>query len=343
MNEDKTKNEEKELKRLLEAHVLVYKNKHGKTPTLEDLTSMISGDGEKEASAAPSPVASKEVNSGSPVQEVKSEPTSKDEGLKKEDPIAPGSHATGLQKETTVNEEGEIEPKILSMKCYYGMKDLKDGAKEPDQNKILFYEHPNEGRVYSVEDQGWLPSRPSVLDHLPHRNLNFDERDIVAAIAHGVMDDEDYDSLDKSGMITETPKRLWDLGKKLKNQVADLQSLNKSIEEPEDEEMEFEDDVEESESDSVAKKMMELAVGSGVGGSIGFSETAELGSNTFDEIMNAAMSRAMTGMEDIIREIVQEEIQKLLEEPEQSEDGDFSEEIPHDDNFEIEDDSDELE
>lgn len=327
---DKSKEEEKELKRLLDAHVLVYKNRHGKTPSLEELSEMLSKTDDTEEQKTPTPVASKDVNVGSPVQEVKGEKTTEDVGLKKEDPVAPGPEAQGLEKEDGMHDIPE--PKILNMKCYYGMKDI-EGKKEPDPNRILFYEHPDIGRTYSVEDQNWMDSRPHVLDHLPSRALNFDERDIVGAIAHGVMDDEDYMTLEKAGMITDTPKRLWELGRKLKTQVADLQSLAKSEEEPNEETEEpeeLEEDQPNLEEDySVAKKMLELATS---GSDSEFSEgLLSEGGSPFDNIMKTAMKAAMTGMEKQIREIVREEIENLLNDSEDLEENHIEDYMPEDD------------
>lgn len=313
---EKQKQEEKELKRLLDAHVLVLKNKLGRTPTMDEIQESL-GKGE-ETEAAHIPVASEKPESGEPVQEVKS-PSVK--------------HNTDA--ELVKNEEGEelspeeidSEPKILNTKVYYGMADAEDGSKRSDPHKVLYYELPD-NRCYCCETQEWLSERPSVLDHLPSRPIEYSERDIVNAIAHGVMDDSDYDALEKTGIMTETPRKLWGLVKKLKTQMEELEKSEESDEEvesnaeeddprtlPEDDsdsEIEVDQDYEhaghaEASGDDMVKYFLDAA---GVDGSEKEELVEVLGEDVMARIMETATKLALSGLEEQIREIVRDELGK---------------------------------
>lgn len=193
---DLIKEDAKTLKRLLDAHMLVAQNKLGRSPTMQELLESI---GEQQPAE------------------------------KKEEVPVP---------EAVENEQAAKEPKILHFKVYYGMSDKKnkDGALEKcaDPNKILYYES-GDGTVYDVGTQQWMPDRPSILDHLPVRPLMHDERgqDVLRAIANGVLDDDDYDALEKVGMINEDAKKVFGLYKKALDLNTQMQQLEKS-EEPEE-------------------------------------------------------------------------------------------------------------
>jgi hypothetical protein len=289
MNESKKQPDEgKELKRLLDAHIEVAKARLGRTPTLEDLQKMLTVT--HEASANQTPVAAEKPQGGEPKQEVKSP-----EGATTE-------LSEGLQKDE------DKEPSILSMKVYYGLGVGQDGAeKKPDPNKILFYE-TSDGRAYDTNQNQWCDQRPAVLDHLPCRPIQFNERDIVAAIAHGVMEDGDFDALDKAQMISETPRKLWNLKKKLMSQVEELE---KSLMiEPEESKEEVDSDLlpgeDPNKGDDFVSKFKELA---GVGGYQIDANTQELpGDDVLSQIIKAATAEALTGMEDMIRAIVRDEL-----------------------------------
>lgn len=285
MNDVKKPDESKELKRLLDAHIEVAKARLGRTPSLDDIHQMLSVT-HSAGSANQTPVASERPDSGEPKQEVKSPEgatTELSEGLEKDD---------------------SKEPSILSMKVYYGLGGGQDGSeKKPDSNKVLFYETAD-GRAYDTNDSKWCDQRPSVLDHLPSRPLQFNERDIVAAIAHGVMEDEDFDALDKAQMISETPRKLWSLKKKLMGQVQELEK-SQSIELSEPEE-EFESENSLDQADDFISKFKELA---GVGGyQIDANEQELPGDDVLSQIIQAATAEALTGMEDMIRAIVRDEL-----------------------------------
>lgn len=126
------------------------------------------------------------------------------------------------------------EPKILHLKVYYGMgkkKGEKGETREHDPNKVLFYEG-HDGKVYDCGQQGWLDHRPDVLDHLPSRPLQYDAKntDIVRALINGVIDDEDYTALDKSGVLNDDTKKVYALHKRANELHQQIQSLEKSEE-----------------------------------------------------------------------------------------------------------------
>ena len=132
--------------------------------------------------------------------------------------------------------ENTAEPKILHLKVYYGMgkkKGEKGETREHDPSKVLFYEG-HDGKVYDCGQQAWLDNRPDVLDHLPSRPLQYDAKnmDILRALVNGVVDDEDYAALDKSGVLNDDTKKVYALHKRANELHQQIQSLEKS-EEPE--------------------------------------------------------------------------------------------------------------
>jgi hypothetical protein len=290
MSENKKPDESKELKRLLDAHIEVAKARLGRAPSLEDLQKMITVT--HEASANQTPVASEKPQSGEPKQEVKSP-----EGATTE-------LSEGLQKDE------EKEPSILSMKVYYGLGTgvfPADAEKKPDPNKVLFYETAD-GRAYDTNDNKWCDQRPAVLDHLPCRPIQFNERDIVAAIAHGVMEDGDFDALDKAQMISETPRKLWSLKKRLMSQVEELEkSQVAEIEEPEEEiDTDLLPGEDPHKGDNFISKFKEFAGVSDY--QIDANEQELPGDDVLSQIIQAATAEALTGMEEMIRAIVRDEL-----------------------------------
>ena len=306
----KTTDESKELKRLLDAHIEVAKARLGRAPSLDDIHQMLTVT--HSASANQTPVASKPTESGEPKQQVKSPQgatTELEEGLQKDSTQDP-----------SVLAESELkDPAILGMKVYYGLGSSPDGSeKKPDPNKVLFYES-HDGRAYDCNANSWCDQRPPVLDHLASRPIQFNERDIVAAIAHGVMEDGDFDALDKAQMISETPRKLWGLKKKLMGQVQELEKSQAANTEEfgtqdvgtesndSDFDMTPEGDFSTPYNSSAGinlfNKIKELS-GAGLQ-----SEEAEVaGEDVLSQIIQAATSEALTGMEDLIRAIVRDEM-----------------------------------
>lgn len=288
MNDNKKQpDESKELKRLLDAHIEVAKARLGRAPSLDDIHQMLSVT--HSASANQTPVASEKPQSGEPKQEVKSP-----EGATTE--LSEGLH-----------KDEEKEPSILSMKVYYGLGGQDGAEKKPDPNKVLFYETAD-GRAYDTNDNKWCDQRPAVLDHLPCRPIQFNERDIVAAIAHGVMEDGDFDALDKAQMISETPRKLWSLKKKLMSQVQELEkSQVVELEEPSEEvDSDLLPGEDPNKGDNFISKFKEFA---GVGDyQIDANDQEMPGDDVLSQIIQAATAEALTGMEEMIRAIVRDEL-----------------------------------
>lgn len=140
----------------------------------------------------------------------------------------PGQESHEMNQDEQGEEEQLLEPEITKVIVYYGVgKDKKE-----DPNAILFYEKPD-GSVVDVNGGRVLAERPSVLDHLKSRPINFEDRDIIASIVNGVMGDKDYETLEKAGLITDIPRRLWQRFQDLKKYQEDYDQLIKSESEEE--------------------------------------------------------------------------------------------------------------
>jgi hypothetical protein len=218
--EDQAKNDEKELKRLLESYLAVAKHKLGRPATMEDLTKMLSPENQGQEDLGQhqtaTPVTAKPVGERSLDRATETQPA--------QGTVAPHTD----QSEPLHKDEEDSLPAIVRMKIYYGM--AGDGEhKKPDPSKILYYE-THDGRFYNTHTQDWEMSKPVMADHLPSRPIEQHEKDVVAAIAHGVMDEDSFNALDKAEMIGDTPRRLWQAMTKLKSLHQDLEKST----EPED-------------------------------------------------------------------------------------------------------------
>lgn len=227
--QDKAKEDEKQLKKLLDSYTTVAAHKLGRPPTLDDLTKMLTENAGQEempgAKAAPTPVTSQPVaqrgmdqtsdtTPKQPAQGTQASPTASPQNPQPMDKAAPAGE--GMDADP----DGEPPPNIAKMTVYYGMGEGE--PRQPDPGNILFYKHPD-GRFYDTNAQDWSDVEPPMARHLPSRPIRFNEQDIVAAIAHGVMDDTDYEQLDKAQMIGHNPRLLWEKVKKLHGLYSDLQ------------------------------------------------------------------------------------------------------------------------
>ena len=224
------------------------------------------------------------------------------------------SISKGMQDAISPKDSSEEEPKgtflprILDMHVIHGLGE----GKKPDPNKILFYHDTASDKYYDCDSHEWCDEKPSVVDHLYNRPIAYNDQDIVAAIAHGVMDDGDYEALDKSGLLGEMPKKLWSHIKTLKDLVDQQEKMAKSDEES----MESED----PESNDLDSEPTSEIHEEELSGEIPQSQEDDMempGDNVIEMIMAAALSKA----DDRLREIVREEIARLL-----SGDGDSSDE-----------------
>ena len=266
--QEKAPNPAKDAKKLFESHYLVAKQKLGRDPSFEDVLACMN-----EKTKVPSELPQAQAM---PI------------------PVAGQNEPEGSPN----------RPKILDFKAYYGMSDGEDGQRNPDPKKILFYEDPTTNHVYDCSINDWAPTRPGVLDHLPHRPIEFDDHDIVAAIAHGVLDDDDFSALDKSGLISDIPRTLWTKSKELQKNLDDLENLDKT-EELKKSESGLEDDDDEEETDNVK----EIKNQAGVDPESQLGELAEVhGEDLVSQIMSISLQLALTGMDEQIRAIVRDEM-----------------------------------
>ena len=201
-------------------------------------------------------------------------------------------------------EQGDGIPDIAKTLIYYGL-----GAdKKSDPSKILYYERPD-GSCIDVSS-GAIGSRPSVLDHLPSRPITMEERDVVSAMAHGAMSDNDYDALDGAGLIGDTAKALWAKLQMLRSQMAKSE-LAKSDDGEGAEEPKEEQEPKEKAEEEPSEQADEKTEPSSEGESDQLKEVREdVGEDVFQEIMDLAMAKALNavtndmGLESKIREII---------------------------------------
>lgn len=308
--EQLTKEEEKNLHSQMEAYIEVAKHKLGRTPTVEELIELMS---------------SKEE-----------EPVEKTEDLSAV--VAPDPQAVpGVVSTDELSMSGGLDaPALTQMLVYYGMSD-NNGTRAPDPSKILFYEDPLTGACYDTNLGEWSDERPSMLDHLMSRPIQNDENDILSAIAHGIVSDEDFEMLDRAGLIGETPKKIFQIMTQMQQDMDMLEELKMQssqeqfdIENLQDDGLMKSDDgelAEESEpedeewpeDDFVPQNVEDQNIPSNGD----HSELME-SEGIIDEIIKlaceAAQSQNTRELEPLIRKICREEILKYVNEPEEEED-----------------------
>ena len=276
MPQDTPKNEinpETEIKKLLSAHMTVLKDKLGRAPTADEIAEALKGS--SESSDATKPITAPED--------------------------VPANTA---------------EPKILHLKVYYGMgqkKGDKGGVKEPDPNKVLFYES-SDGKTYDCGKQTWLEDRPDVLDHLHNRPLLYDSKntDILRALMNGVIDDEDFDALDKSGVLNEDTKKVYALHKRANELNQQIQSLEKSAE------VDMEDVVPPSTEDCAHGPAMQgVNVVKNYLDTVGVQQSLEMVQEAFGEqgvdLFQQILIAALTDVDEKTRMLVREEMERYIE------------------------------
>ena len=214
------------------------------------------------------------------------------------------------QDKPQIEDVVEGEPKILKLKIFYGMGD-KDGSRVPDKHKVLFYE-TGDGKVYDCNSGSWMPNRPPVLDHLQSRPIEYDEsgRDIMRAMVHGVVDDEDYNALDQTGILSEEAKKLFALYKNVSDLKNQSQSLEKSEEVPSDEKKEpeyYSMDATEGHEPKTS------SIFQGISMKEKSEVTNEIGENVIQQIMSVAMEEIKTMTEEMVKEEIVRFIKPLSE------------------------------
>jgi hypothetical protein len=107
------------------------------------------------------------------------------------------------------------EPRILGFKVYFGKK---------SENPVFYFD-PSTNGYFDVNNKNWMQDRPQMCDHLNERDMG--TNDVFDTILHGVMDDEDYSSLEKMNLIDDRSKQLW---KKLNFMQEQTNAMMKSME-----------------------------------------------------------------------------------------------------------------
>lgn len=305
--EEQSKADETQLKKLLESYTAVAKHKLGRTPTLEDLTKMLTPENQGQedlgAHQTQTPVTAKPVGKRSLDRATETQPA--------QGTVAPHTDTSEPLKKDDESEGEEGLPTVARMKVYYGMGSAgADGTKKPDPGKILFYE-THDGRFFDTGKQEWELGRPTMADHLPCRPIEQHEKDVVAAIAHGVMDDESYNALDKAEMIGDTPRRLWSAMQRLKTLHGDLE---KSTDMPDtDDDVSVDPDLLPGapSQGSGVDLLHEFQDTAGVAGMTREDAPQEPGQDLIRQIMEAALSAIDDDLEPKIVGIVRRELAKF--------------------------------
>jgi hypothetical protein len=126
------------------------------------------------------------------------------------------------QAEQEQQEPEEVDhPKCLSYSIFHGK----------DPQRPLYYHDPSDMGYFDVQKGMWQLDKPELLDHLTSREPQ--SQDLAHMILHGIMDDGDYDRLDKAGMIDESGKALREKLGMLKDRHQELQKSIDDISEQE--------------------------------------------------------------------------------------------------------------
>lgn len=199
--EEQQKNLEKELKKKIDSFVEVTKHRLGRAPSLEDVIDTI-----KHLSGEQQMPEDEQNNIISFVEKLKSDELEKGS----ENPAVPESNT----------EEPIQGPKILTSRIYYGLGE----DKKPDKHNVLFYE--KDGRYFDCDKKEWRDEKPAVLGSLNVRPIRYHDYDIMSAMVNGVMDDDDYQHLEKAGMISESSKKVYDLMRQTEKLSKDINDVN---------------------------------------------------------------------------------------------------------------------
>lgn len=317
---DLQKEKDKALKSQVEAYIEVAKHKFGRTPTLEEVISLMA---DQEAEPTEKTMDLSEVVH---VNENESLPRTEHH----EDALHKDANLEQLDGEPSLEPEIDMDrPDLLDMMVYYG---LNAETRQPDENRILFYENGLTGECYDCSKNEWLPEKPSVLDHLPCRGIQATDQDMVAAIAHGVMSESDYEKLEKDGVINDLPRAMWKAMSDLSMKLAEKEELEKSAASVISAGVtgigalasQFRDDEEDLELSHDPEPDLEPEVSTlpaEVEGEMINSEDPyyeESGEDLVEEIIGLAMQRASQNhptreeVAEIVRQIVIDEINKLI-------------------------------
>lgn len=273
-----------ETKKKLDSYLTVLSNELGREPTFDEFKSYLS----KDSSSVETPVASKQpdYDTNEEIHDAESDKELRQESVEK------------------TSEEKRSIPKILKIRVHYGLSD-KNGERSPDPEKVLFYSTP-EGQCYDCKKKLWLDEQPGILQHLNHRPIEAKESDIIRAIAHGIMDKDDIDALSGKELLSDSAMLLWEKMNKLNDLYQEYEDMKKA------EEDDIEDPIIQDEEGSMVLEDEDSVDTESVDYNQDKSSVPILGEDHVAEIIQLALGEPKN--RDIIRSIVQEEIQKILSE-----------------------------
>ena len=164
------------------------------------------------------------------------------------------------------NEIDPTDPRILHFKIYFGR----------NSDSPLFYHDPTTGGYFDTTQRQWSEMKPEIVDHLNERDIGTE--DVFDGILHGVIDDQDYDVLEKMNLIDNRSKQLWN---KLNTLYQQTQDMQKSL-----------DEAKEKQASETGKNAFnEILKGAGVSSSDFPESPADpAGENMLEQIMAGAMT-----------------------------------------------------
>lgn len=218
--------QEKALKKQFESYIEVLKHKnHGQVPSLEEVVEEIAGQTQKQDSVTGDEDFTDDgfADDFEDTEEGEFEPQQTQEMEESATPAVPEPELSGQ----SVDPAASSHPKILNMKIYYGMSPDEHGVNHPDEGKILYYED-GDGLVYDCNSGQYTDEKPEIMNHLPSRPVRNDDRDIVQAIMHGVLDDDDFTKLSDAGMVSDQASQMKKNMDKLQKLIKEKEELEMS-------------------------------------------------------------------------------------------------------------------
>lgn len=204
------------------------------------------------------------------------------------------------------------DPRILYFKIYYGR----------NSENPLYYFDPTTNGWFDTEARTWQDNTPPIASHLNQRDIG--GADVFDAILHGVVDDEDYEALQKMNLIDDRSRQLWTKLGSLYNQT---QAMQKSIEGEANPDLKPEapksNDAPVNEASSGSNPFGEILKGAGVSASDMIQEpNSPAGENMVEQINKVANAPASNSQQqqatssgvdmEAIRRMVRSEIAHAL-------------------------------
>ena len=276
---EKPVNPEAEIKKLLQAHLTVLKDKLGRAPTSEEIAEALKG---------------AEGQSGEPITQATEE--TPDNSAEPKILKLKVYYGQGIKK----TDKGDVKTpdpnKILFYENHEGKAyDCGTHSWLPDRPPVLDH----------------LPSRPLLFDQ---KNA-----DIIQAILHGVIDGEDFGELEKSGAIAEHTRKIYHLQKRatdIQQQLEKSEEIEVDADAPEEESEDLPTEVsimgeghqeKVTNGTDVVRNFMDTA-GVQYGLNVAREEFGEQGADLFAQILQAALS----DVDEKTRMLVREEMDSCL-------------------------------